>query len=419
MKLSAFGEKFSARSGVVDLMRDLGDALQDNPDMLFMGGGNPARLPALEAVYRNSLGALLDDPGQWQRLAGSYQSSRGDHRFRETLAAYLQRRYGWSLGPENIAVSNGSQSAYFVLYNLFAGRMTDGSHRRIHLPLSPEYIGYADAGIDDDFFSATRPRIELTGANEFEYGLDHAALKLIGDEVGALCVSRPTNPSGNVLHTDELVELETLAAALGIPLIVDGAYGAPFPDITFTEAEPRWNEQTILTLSLSKLGLPGLRTGIIVAGEAVVAAFNSANTILNLASGAVGPVLAEDLIRSGALHELCKTTIKPFYRDRMQHALSTAHRALAGLPYRLHRPQGAFFLWCWFEGLPISSAELYERLKRAGVLVVPGERFFIGLDSSWAHSRECLRLSYAQEPAVVEAGLALVAREVRAAFDAA
>ncbi|MFN2328894.1 MAG: valine--pyruvate transaminase [Chromatocurvus sp.] len=417
MKLSVFGEKFSARSGVVDLMRDLGDALHDNPDMLFMGGGNPARLPAVESVYRDRLRALLDDPGQWQRLAGSYQSPGGDRGFREALATYLQQRYGWSVGPDNIAVTNGSQSAYFVLYNLFAGQMPDGSHRRIHLPVSPEYIGYADAGISDDFFSATAPRIELTGAHEFEYRLDKTSLD-IDENVGALCVSRPTNPSGNVLDAEELATLEALAAARDIPLIVDGAYGAPFPDITFTESEPRWNERTILTLSLSKLGLPGLRTGIIVAREDVVAAFNSTNTIINLASGAVGPALAENLIRSGALHALTDTAIRPFYRERMQHAVATAQSAFAGLPYRLHRPQGAFFLWCWFEGLPISSADLYERLKRAGVLAIPGERFFIGLDPVWTHTHECIRLSYAQDPSVVEAGLALVAREVRHAFDA-
>ncbi|MEQ8514552.1 MAG: aminotransferase class I/II-fold pyridoxal phosphate-dependent enzyme, partial [Chromatocurvus sp.] len=264
MKLSAFGEKFSASSGVVDLMRDLGEALQDNPDMLFMGGGNPARLPAAEKVYRERLRTLVDDPAQWQRLAGSYQSPQGDRGFRDALAASLRDRYGWSLSADNIAVTNGSQSAYFLLYNLFAGPMPDGRHRRIHLPLSPEYIGYADAGIADDIFSATPPRIELTAPHEFEYRLDLENL-VVGRDVGALCVSRPTNPSGNVLNADELAALETLAAARDIPLIVDGAYGAPFPDITFTEAEPRWSDGTILTLSLSKLGLPGLRTGIVVA----------------------------------------------------------------------------------------------------------------------------------------------------------
>ena len=56
----------------------------------------------------------------------------------------------------------------------------------------------------------------------------------------------------------------------GIPLIIDGAYGLPFPNILFSEARPHWNENTILVLSLSKLGLPGVRTGIVVAREEIV-----------------------------------------------------------------------------------------------------------------------------------------------------
>ena len=43
MKLSAFGDKFSASTGIVELMDDLGTALNENPDMIFMGGGNPGR----------------------------------------------------------------------------------------------------------------------------------------------------------------------------------------------------------------------------------------------------------------------------------------------------------------------------------------------------------------------------------------
>ena len=44
MKLSQFGEKFSGLTGIVELMDDLGSALNENPEMIFMGGGNPARI---------------------------------------------------------------------------------------------------------------------------------------------------------------------------------------------------------------------------------------------------------------------------------------------------------------------------------------------------------------------------------------
>ena len=93
-------------------------------------------------------------------------------------------------------------------------------------------------------------------------------------------------------------------------------------------------------------------------------------------------------------------------------------KALAGLPFRIHKPEGAIFLWLWFEGLPISSRILYERLKQRGVLIVPGENFFIGLDHDWPHQRECIRVSYAQDPETVRQGVTIIAEEVRRAYEA-
>lgn len=417
MRLSAFGEKFTAHAGVVDLMDDLGEALRADPAPVFMGGGNPARVPAVEAHCRELLGRLIADPDSWQRLVGSYQSPQGDPAFRERLARYLAERYGWALGPDNIAIANGSQSAYFVLYNLFAGRSTDGARRRIHLPLVPEYIGYADAGLEPAFFSATAPQIEDLPGHEFKYRVDLAALE-IGEDIGALALSRPTNPTGNVLSRRELDALAERARDADIPLIVDGAYGDPFPAITYGEASPTWDEQTILTLSLSKLGLPGLRTGIVIASETLARAFARANTVIQLAPGNLGPAVAEQLLVSGAMDRLCEAQLRTYYRRRLEDVLDALHDELAGLPWRFHRPGGAFFLWLWLPGLPVSSAELYRRLKARGLIAIPGEHFFIGVDSAWRHTRECLRLSYAQEPALLRRGIGLLGEELRALYGA-
>ena len=160
MKLSAFGKKFAGESGIVELMDDLGTALNENPDMIFMGGGNPGRLPEMERIFQQRLETIMSDPAQRHSLFGIYQSPQGDREFRQRLAALLSRQYGWKLNENNIAVSNGSQSAFFVLFNMLAGTMSDGSQRSIHLPLAPEYIGYADAGLSENFFTATRPSID-------------------------------------------------------------------------------------------------------------------------------------------------------------------------------------------------------------------------------------------------------------------
>lgn len=417
MKLSQFGNKFCTSTGIVELMDDLGTALNENPDMIFMGGGNPGRIPEAEAIFKARLESVLADPAQLHSLMGIYQSPQGDKVFRGQIADLLKKDFGWDLSERNIAISNGSQSAFFILYNMLAGSMADGSSRSIHLPLAPEYIGYGDIGLTQNFFTATRPEIELMDDNLFKYHVDFSHLK-VTEQTAALCVSRPTNPTGNVLTDDEIEHLDEIAIAADIPLIIDGAYGLPFPGILFNDAKPHWNDNSILVLSLSKLGLPGVRTGIIVAREEIVEAYSNANTVVNLACGNLGPTIARELFSSGEILTLSNNLIKPFYKQRAQQAVKWFRSELGDLPYRIHSPEGAIFLWLWFDGLPITSQALYERLKQRGVLVVPGHNFFPGMDSDWQHQQECIRVSYAQDGSTVKQGIEIIAEEVAKAYAA-
>ncbi len=84
----------------------------------------------------------------------------------------------------------------------------------------------------------------------------------------------------------------------------------------------------------------------------------------------------------------------------------------------VHQPEGAFFVWLWFPNLPITSQQLYERLKQRHVLVVPGHYFFPGLTEPWSHTNECLRVNYAQDQKVVSAGIQIIAEEVKRAYAA-
>jgi valine--pyruvate aminotransferase len=91
---------------------------------------------------------------------------------------------------------------------------------------------------------------------------------------------------------------------------------------------------------------------------------------------------------------------------------------LAGYPLRIHQPEGAIFLWLWFEGLPISTEVLYQALKAAGTLVVPGVYYFPGIDTSNdQHAHECLRMSYAQSENTLRTGVSTIARLVKNAYD--
>lgn len=107
--------------------------------------------------------------------------------------------------------------------------------------------------------------------------------------------------------------------------------------------------------------------------------------------------------------------IRPFYQKKAQRALESVHEHLKGLKYHVHRPEGAFFMWLWFPDLPITSQQLYERLKQRHVLIVPGHHFFPGLTEPWPHANECIRVSYAHGDRVVTAGMRIIADEVRRA----
>lgn len=413
MKLSDFAQRFTADSGINLLMEDLGAAMAGGQEVLMLGGGNPAHIPEAQALFRERMGRLLDEPDEFARVIGDYDSPQGNRAFLIALAELLNREYGWVLTPDNIALTNGSQSAFFLLFNMFAGRFADGGAKKILLPMAPEYIGYGDVGLSGDFFQATRPALEKFADRSFKYRVDFDRLK-VDASVGALCASRPTNPTGNVLTDAEVARLMELAAANDIPLIMDNAYGMPFPNIIFTEAKLVWTDNVILCMSLSKLGLPGARTGIVVAREEIIKALSSINGILTLAPQSLGPALALDLVRSGVVTRLSRTVIRPYYEEKSRRAVALLREELAGVECFIHKAEGAIFLWLWFPGLPITSQELYRRLKQRGVLIIPGRYFFPGLDDDpWPHKQECIRLTYSMDDKVVQAGIRIIADEVK------
>jgi valine--pyruvate aminotransferase len=413
-----FGERMARPTGALELMADLGMAAAraGDADVRMLGGGNPARIPAVEAVYRRRLAEIAADPVQFGRFIAGYSAPGGDLGFRQAVAKTLHDEFGWRLTADNVGLTSGSQAAFFFLFNLFAGQRTDGGTARILLPLAPEYIGYADLGLTSGTLLAQPAGIRDLDAGFFKYFVDFERLQVPAD-VGALCVSRPTNPSGNVLTLDELQRLDTLARAHSVPLIVDAAYGLPFPGIQHEQFATLWNSNVVLCLSLSKLGLPAARTGIVVADESLIEALTAFNATVALAPPSTGPVIVEPLLRSGELSALCREHVRPHYAQHCEHAVAALHAACDGLPLRIHKPEGAFFLWLWFPGLPITSNELYRRLKQRDVLVLSGHHFFAGVAQDDPHQRECLRLSYAQPPESVRAGIAILAEEVRRAYE--
>ncbi|OBT15603.1 valine--pyruvate transaminase [Vibrio sp. UCD-FRSSP16_10] len=410
---SSFGEKFNRYSGITQLMDDLNDGLR-TPGALMLGGGNPAAIPEM-LDYFSEITATMLASGELVSAMANYDGPQGKDSFVKGLAKLLNKTYGWDISEKNISLTNGSQSAFFYLFNLLAGKQPDGSHKKILLPLAPEYIGYSDSGIADDIFISYKPEIELLNERQFKYHIDFSQIE-IDDSIAAICASRPTNPTGNLLTDEEVYKLDELARKHNIPLILDNAYGTPFPNIVFEQATPFWNDNTILCMSLSKLGLPGLRCGIVIANEAITQALTNINGIIGLAPGSIGPTVAQHMIESNDLLRLSDDVIRPFYKQKSERAIALLQSAITDPRFRIHKPEGAIFLWLWFDELPITTMELYLRLKARGVLIVPGEYFFFGQEDHWQHSHQCLRMNYVQNDDDMQKGIQIIAEEVRKAY---
>ena len=206
MKISMFGQKIATESGIGQLMEDLGTALSQNRQMLMLGGGNPAHIPEVQKYFRKSMEKLLQDGCEFERAIGNYDPPAGNKEFIEAITSLLRSELGWDIQSKNIALTNGSQTAFFILFNIFAGAFEGEADKIILLPLAPEYIGYCDVGLADDMFVANKPKIEHIDEHVFKYHINFDRIN-VTEQTGVICVSRPTNPTGNVLTDTEIEKL--------------------------------------------------------------------------------------------------------------------------------------------------------------------------------------------------------------------
>ncbi|WP_348666648.1 valine--pyruvate transaminase [Arsenophonus symbiont of Ornithomya chloropus] len=410
---SKFGKKFSTPSNIYNLMKDLNDGLH-KPNIIMLGGGNPAYIPEIDQYFQKLLIEMAIN-GQLNKALCNYDGPQGKNIMREKLADTLNEKLNWDINANNIVLTNGSQNAFFYLFNIIAGFCKKGIKQKILFPLIPEYVGYSDTGLEHDIFISKKPKIKILPNGYFKYNINFKALR-ITDDIGAICISRPTNPTGNMITDKEIIKLDTLAKKNKIPLLIDSAYGIPFPGIIFNHGTPIWNENIILSMSLSKLGLPGCRCGIIIANKYIINTISNMNSIINLSPGSIGPALILEILKRQDLFRLCKEIIKPFYEQKVNETIKIIRHSISANHCLIHKPEGGMFLWLWFRNLPINSQTLYTRLKKRNVFMVPGDYFFPGLNENWKHKNQCMRMNYILPLEKIKKAISILADEIAIAY---
>ncbi|RWZ72180.1 aminotransferase class I/II-fold pyridoxal phosphate-dependent enzyme, partial [Streptomyces albidoflavus] len=380
MALSLIGSKMATLSGLRSIMEDIAVSTASGPsDWLNLGIGNPASIPEAIAEWRSlTEEALAED---FASASCQYGPSRGSAALVEAITGYFNERYGWSLTPRNVAVGPGSQMLCFTAAALFAGPgrhpgSTATGGTKVILPMAPDYTGYQGLCLHPDGVVGIPAAPVPEGTHRFRYAFGFPALEQRQD-IGMLLLSSPGNPTGRAVDASELDALVGLARRRDVPLLLDHAYGEPFPRIAPTLTPPPLDEHVINCFTLSKAGLPGERIAFAIGAERWITPMVSflANSALH------APQLQQSVVAraltSGRLDRLITQTVVPFYQEHRRLAEKLFEEVLPeSVPWRLHSGDGGMFCWFWIDDDRFDDTALYERLKRDRVFIVPGRHFF-------------------------------------------
>ena len=416
--LTKIGAQMYNLTGVRAIMKDIIETLEaaEGQEYINLSAGNPLILPEVEQLWRDCTAELLANSSEFGEVVCRYGSSQGYGPLISAIATDFNRRYNLNLSERNILITPGSQTLYFYAANAFGGYNPSGDLKQIVLPLSPDYTGYGGVSLAPEALVAYKPTLDIdAAAHKFKYRPDFSQLT-IAENTGCVIFSRPCNPTGNVLTDEEVQKIASLAAPFNVPVLIDSAYGPPFPALNFTEMTPVFGENILHCMSLSKAGLPGERIGVAIGDVKWIQVLESFQTNLCIHPSRYGQAIAARAINSGALAEISLQVIRPFYQNKFDVVENTLDRAMPkDLPWFLHRGEGAIFAWLWLKDLPVTDKEFYQQLKQAGVIVVPGSSFFPGLQENWPHKQQCLRISLTasdEEIAIGMQRLAKVAEQV-------
>ncbi len=339
------------------------------PGIAEMGWGHPdpALLPVADLARAADFALRREGPA-----ALAYGAEQGPGRLIEPLAAWLARREGSELPPEQIFITGGVSQGLDLLCALLT-KSGDAA-----LVEAPSYH------LAQRIFRDHGLRLIPVPADEG--GLRPAALvaALAGlrreGRAARFLYTVPTfgNPTGATLSLERRQAILSLANEAGLTIIEDDVYrhlwydASPPPSLFSLAPFGR----VIRLGSFSKLLAPGLRLGWLTGTPELVrrcagsGLLDSGGGVNHFTAHVVAAYLDLGLL-DGHVERL-----RAAYRRRRDALLDAlAHHLPAGC--RWITPGGGFFLWLQLPA-GCDSAALLPAAERAGVSYVPGGRFFSG-----------------------------------------
>jgi aspartate/methionine/tyrosine aminotransferase len=306
-----------------------------------------------------------------------YTHSLGLLPLREAICADLHARYGVSVEPGRVIVTQGTSPAMLLAFSTL---LEEGDEVILSDPAYACYDNFIR------FAGACPVRVPVAEADKFQFRPEAIAAALT-PRTRAILLNSPANPTGTLLSAERMAEIARIADARGVHVISDEIYhGLVYGEKEHSALE--FSDRAIVLNGFSKLyAMTGWRLGYLVAPQEYIRPmqklcqnfFISANSMAQRAGIAALTEAADDVAR-----------MKAIYDERRRFILTRIKALGLGVA---NDPTGAFYVLAnaraWAAKFGGSSLALaYDILEKAHVGVTPGIDFGQGAEGF-------LRFSYA------------------------
>lgn len=201
----------------------------------------------------------------------------------------------------------------------------------------------------------------------------------------AVLIASPSNPTGTIVHDDEMLRIVRTVEELGGVLVVDEIYHGLTYGVKPSSALQH-SDRVFVVNSFSKYyGMTGWRVGWLAAPRDYISSIDKLAQNIFLAASTPGQHAALVAIAAEMHPELERR--REVFRERRDYLLPALRGLGFGIPVE---PQGAFYLYADCSRFSKDSqAFALELLERTGVAITPGLDF--GLNQPQRH----MRFSYA------------------------
>jgi len=367
-----------------------------HPDPIsFSGGISDSHLfPADE--FRKVLQAVMRRDGI---EALDYGDRRGFTPLRETIAHILASQ-GLQTSPENVLITAGSQQALALVSQLL---LEPGDTILVE---NPTYSGALDLFRALNFKIISVP-VDGQGmqVDLLEKQLQQHHPKLI------YTIPNFHNPTGTCLGSARRQQLIVLSERYNVPILEDDFVG----DLRYEgRALPALKAldpggQVIHVSTFSKMLMPGLRVGFLVADGPIYDRLVKYKRVNDLATSSLIQRALHDYVTVGRYQAHLRRSSQIFHKRR-DAMLAAIHRYL-GSEIRLDPPQGGLFIWL---RLPeaVCADELLPIAIREGVDFMPGSSFF---SENQPDGKNWLRLNFVvHNESRIEEGLRRLGKALKA-----